>query len=324
MINYEDLFINKIYGNLLSHQRVNDDNLLKINISITNDCNQKCEYCIANTPNIKNKYYINKEYIKFLFKYLKKNNFDRKFRINLLGGEPTLHTELNDIIDSIKYNYSNNIIKLFTNGSQSIDYYKNMIHKYNNLTFDISYHPKFANTNKYIDIINMFKNNNPNNIYYIINIVLVYEYYDKILDFINKANDINGNIKFILLFGVDYVNTKYNIFNDIINNMKNNSEFLEYKLTFENKEIILPYKDIAYYSTFTNIFKNMKCNIYDTLWSIYNNEIMSLCNTKKSYKLLPNEIKLFINDYYNYRNGVECQLNTCNMDCLIDVYKHKN
>ena len=238
MINYEDLFINKIYGNLLSHQRVNDDNLLKINIAITNDCNQKCEYCIANTPNIKNKYYINKEYIKFLFKYLKINNFDRKFRINLLGGEPTLHTELNDIIDSIKYNYSNNIIKLFTNGSQSIDYYKNMINKYNNLTFYISYHPEFANTNKYIDILNMFKNNNPNNIYYVINILLVYEYYDKILDFINKANDINGNINFILLFGVDYVNTKYNIFNDIINNMKNNSEFLEYKLTFDSALVV--------------------------------------------------------------------------------------
>jgi len=325
MYSYEDLFINKIYGNLLSCKRINDDNLLKINIAITNNCNQNCEYCVANVPNIKHKYFIEKEYIKFLFSYLHKINFNRNFRVNILGGEPTLHKDLNYIIECISNSYPNNMIKIFTNGSQSINYYESLINKYKNIKIDMSFHPKYSNIDKYIDMIYMFKNNNPNNIYYIINILLVYEYYDKIVEFISRANNINGNIYFILLFGVDYVNTKYNIFKDIIHNVKNENESLNYKLVFETKELIIPYEDIAYYnSNNINIFKNMKCHIYDNQWIISNNYISSLCNTKKYCNLLPNGIKSFINDYNNYKNGIVCNLDSCIVDCLIDVYKHKN
>lgn len=318
MYTYENLFVNKIYDELLRFENNDPDTRLKINIVLTNDCNQKCSYCVAKSNKVKKEdvYYIDKKYIIMLFKYLKYINFNRDFRVNLLGGEPTMHPELENIISIISNIYPDKTIKFFTNGSQSIDYYKNLISKYKLYSY-ISYHPKFADTNHYIDIINAFRNEN-----YLIVIVLEYDYYDKIFDFINKAKDINGNIYFVLLDGIDYVNTKYNIFKDIINDLKDDHESTVYKLTFENKELILPYKDIAYYnSTNTNIFKGMYCDIYDSQWVIYKNEISTLCNSKQSYKIY--NMSKFMNDYESYKNGVLCNIDKCISDCLIEPCKHK-
>ena len=47
MYTYEDLFINKIFGELLDCKS-NNDSLLKISINLTDYCNYICNYCICN------------------------------------------------------------------------------------------------------------------------------------------------------------------------------------------------------------------------------------------------------------------------------------
>lgn len=102
MINYEDLFINKIYGNLLSHQRVNDDNLLKINISITNDCNQQCYYCNNYDINYNSNDIINidLDYLKYSLDLFNKNGINNLY-IEISGGEPGLISNINELIKTL-------------------------------------------------------------------------------------------------------------------------------------------------------------------------------------------------------------------------------
>lgn len=324
MYTYKELFVDKIYGELMEFKKLDDtdiDDVLKINISLTNRCNQQCSYCIADTPNDINKYDIKKEYIKYFFYHMKKNNILDKFRVNLLGGEPTLYKDINYILDSVLNNYPNTKTKLITNGTATTDYYENIMNNYHS-RLDISYHPKFANDNHFIDLIDMFKKNNYDN--YRIYILLEYDYYNKIINFINMlANTYEScNTSYILLAGVDYNNTKYKIFNDLIN--KNNILNIElYRLTFKNKEILLHYKDISFFNVNNNIFKGMKCTIFNNQWYIWDNNIKSMCNISKTYSLLPNGINDFILDYNNYKTGILCDRDKCDCDCLIEGYKYK-
>lgn len=322
MYTYKELFVDKIFGELISHKIINYDELLKISIMLTNRCNYSCNYCISNIPNTKDKYDIKKEYLNLFFKHLKKSKFDKKFRVNFLGGEPTLYKDIYYVIDSILNNYSETILKILTNGSASVDYYNSLTNKYN-IKLDISYHPQYANDQHFIDIIKMMKEKNNNN--YLIDILLVYEYYDKIEAFVNRLNTEidNCNIFYVLLANVDYVNTKYNIFNKFIYSNSNlNSE--RYILTFEKKELILSLCDVSSFnSNGRNIFKGMQCDIYNNQWNIINNCITTICSNNKPYILLPNGINKFIDDYNKYSNGITCIKDYCNCDCMINTYKHR-
>lgn len=323
MYTYKELFIDKIYGELIESRKNNDHpEILKISINLTDYCNYNCNYCIADVPNKINKQNIKKEYIKFFFDYIKRKHIsDIKFRVNLLGGEPTLYKDIDFVIDSILYNYPDTILKLVTNGSASIDYYEKMINKYN-IRLNISYHPEFADDEHFIDILQMLNKNSYNN--YEILILLDYDYYDKIISFVNKLNNYEYNIgvNYIVLAGIDYNNTKFSIFNDLISS-KNNIYGLElYRLTFEKKVINLSYKDISSFnSNNINIFKGMKC--YINHWTIYNNKIKLLCS-KSEYKLLPNDINKFLQEYNDNKNGIICDINKCDCDCLIGPHKIKN
>lgn len=76
-----------------------------INISINNVCNNNCSYCFQSTYNNKSeKKYITLEHYNFILNFLKNSSINH---INLLGGEPTLHPELLQIIDdTLNKNYS--------------------------------------------------------------------------------------------------------------------------------------------------------------------------------------------------------------------------
>ena len=94
-------------------------------LQITSKCNMNCRHCGFSC----NRKGIHMEWETFInaIQFIRDRDDET---ISIGGGEPTLHTELNDIIDSIINNYPDICIMLLTNGSQSIDYYKNMINKY--------------------------------------------------------------------------------------------------------------------------------------------------------------------------------------------------
>lgn len=76
-----------------------------LNISINNTCNNNCSYCFQSLyNNTAEKKYISLEHYEKILTFLKDSPIEH---INILGGEPTLHPQLLDIIDlTTKYDFS--------------------------------------------------------------------------------------------------------------------------------------------------------------------------------------------------------------------------
>ena len=96
------------------------------NIALLNYCNLSCPYCFANEFILENnKQLITLEQLDNIFNFLKKSN--NIGRIGLIGGEPTLHPQLKDIlIKTIQFCKENNLPQpvMFTNGIELKKYIK--------------------------------------------------------------------------------------------------------------------------------------------------------------------------------------------------------
>lgn len=97
------------------------------NIAITNYCNLKCEYCFANEfKKENNKHNITIDELNRILNFLSQSNMSHQ-RIGIIGGEPTLHPDLSQILNIlINFCEQNQIIYpiLFTNGIELSKYLK--------------------------------------------------------------------------------------------------------------------------------------------------------------------------------------------------------
>ena len=126
---------------------------LVVDLYITNVCNFGCEYCDAKYEYNSSKP-ITFENAKYLIDCISKAN-DVNFSI--LGGEPTLHKDLNKILE---YSYDKvKELELYTNGSTDLKKVRCDLTK-----TTISIHPKFYHKfkNRIIDNILFLKENNFN------------------------------------------------------------------------------------------------------------------------------------------------------------------
>jgi MoaA/NifB/PqqE/SkfB family radical SAM enzyme len=68
-----------------------------MNIMLTNHCNLNCKYCFAHDSiDNKNKKEVSFENFKYYISFIKKNKYKK---LNLIGGEPTLHTKFFDLLE---------------------------------------------------------------------------------------------------------------------------------------------------------------------------------------------------------------------------------
>ena len=117
-----------------------------------NKCNFNCVYCEKQNnswnPNRDKKEWNKTNNIMQYVDFFK--NFPYDFRIHLLGGEPTLHKDLEKFIEALP----DKDIKLFSNGSNIKRLIK--LSKYKNLSLTISIHPEEYTKDYFNDFI---KNN---------------------------------------------------------------------------------------------------------------------------------------------------------------------
>ena len=133
-----------------------------MNIMITDFCNLNCEYCFAKSEMI-NKSEISLENFNKVLLFLKNSN---ELAVNLIGGEPTLHSNFECILKQIKEN-GFKAINVYTNGvfNQNI---LDLICKYNktipiNLVINLN-SPKKIGHKIYNQIINNIKELQKNNV----------------------------------------------------------------------------------------------------------------------------------------------------------------
>lgn len=88
------------------------------NIAIINECNLKCPYCFADEMiDVPKKKYMSIEDFVEILDFIAKNPGDDR-RIGIIGGEPTLHPQIGEILTiardfSMQYNFH---VTIFTNG----------------------------------------------------------------------------------------------------------------------------------------------------------------------------------------------------------------
>lgn len=83
-----------------------------MNLMLTDFCNLHCSYCFAKDAMSKTVQEMTEENFRYCLDFLKKSGEER---VNLIGGEPTLHSQFTkfiNIIEEYKFSY----IQLFTNG----------------------------------------------------------------------------------------------------------------------------------------------------------------------------------------------------------------
>ena len=92
---------------------------MNILIFVVDKCNYKCEYCYNRFPRTLKSADLNL-FSKFIKDIKVKTN--RKLNISLIGGEPTLNSNIHSFIENVK-ELENVTVELLTNLSQPLEYY---------------------------------------------------------------------------------------------------------------------------------------------------------------------------------------------------------
>lgn len=163
-----------------------------VTIQINNLCNFKCEYCIGNLnkPSLYHRYIMSTDIIKFIVICINRYFNDSNIFIDLLGGEPLISKNINEVIDEVYKIQHLKSIRIMTNNSLPL----NQIVIDNKIKYRISYHVK--ELNKYNYAYTQFYKNieylNNNNINYSIKLLakdyddtFAIDAYDKLKKFVD-------------------------------------------------------------------------------------------------------------------------------------------
>jgi MoaA/NifB/PqqE/SkfB family radical SAM enzyme len=188
-----------------------DYKILTFSWFLTQVCQYRCDYCsVLNTlPLVKsadNRYIKSYKSVLSLLRYPTLDNF----KIELQGGEPTMHPEIFSIIESLNSNRRCIFLEVITNLVKPLTFYDKFdSKKYNKLLFTTSYHPQYHEKCSYVEkIVHLSKYDHikvePN-----INISDKKEYWEDTIDVFEKLIDNNITYGVNFLFKVDHYDPTY-------------------------------------------------------------------------------------------------------------------
>lgn len=123
---------------------IEGDNSFYLLWSVTNSCNFHCDYCGVHKP----EKFSNKDQWVKAVKYINFIANNHTMEMVLFGGEPTLHPSFLEIVRSINCD-----IRMVTNLSMNIEFYKKLVGVKDNLILVCSYHYLHANKEKYMETV---------------------------------------------------------------------------------------------------------------------------------------------------------------------------
>lgn len=122
----------------VEHSSAKQSQVYKIEWNLGKRCNFNCSYCDEYTHDNHSPHIPFEVAKKAIDKILEKVG-DRKIKINLTGGEPTVNKDFEKILD---YMYERGIdVGMTTNGSRTYDFYQRNFHKFATMIF--SYHMEY-------------------------------------------------------------------------------------------------------------------------------------------------------------------------------------
>lgn len=294
---------------LLYQSELNEDitNEIYIQWLITYTCNYNCSYCYLRNNNL-----LNKDYNKFIpyahFKLginkIKKHLDIKNIRFDIMGGEPTLHPELFNIV-----NYTCNTgfkkVVLNTNGSKLLQHL-DKINDYDNFKIALSFHPNKNSFDNYIKIIDSILNRN---IDLEVHVMFAEEHFDESYNMYKYLNKCYNSIELIIgiILPLSYSEKNNALLETLIEENKqiNKRKFI-FKYDKETK--IYTDKEIRLYNL--NKFEGMRCFVrYFTI--DLNGNINVLCDEN-----ILNSRKIYFNSTFNLikkllNQGVICNHQEC-------------
>lgn len=289
---------------------------INIMVMITDQCNYNCYYCYNNKP--RKNICLDLKRVFNIIRTIKEQTH-RKIFLELIGGEPCLHEQINMLFDKNIFHVVDSIA-LYTNLSLDVLFYQKLID--NNVKIIATWHglSNDKSNEQFIDkILTLISNLSINDIENKLKIRIMYEI-DNIINsinvftFLNSFDKLKKQIEFSLLSNIkntifNYSNEQLNTFNILVNKYRTYLE--KYKLTYNDNTVeILTYNDIDYNPMPKYSFRFWKCNAgLDSLYIHINGNIYP-CETQYNiHKKLGNiyDNKKFIVP----SKGIICMSNIC-------------
>jgi len=265
-----------------------------LNIELTHNCNFSCSYCYDNT-NRTNKKFIDKNDIFILLEMF--NTLNKKVHIDILGGEPTLHLEIKEIIKKLNDFKCIHKIRLTSNGSYN-DYIGLLSSSSKDIILHISYHP--SNKSK-IDYKALFETLNTN-----IEFSCAFMLDNKVP--LNKLhNDLKElsickNLKIHPLYFVNYDEEYLEFFN------KYKSKFKRY-LKLNGEYFTL---EEEFFNSYHNPFFDSSCNALSKRFLLdVDGVLIASCDNDIRFNTKVPSMKKLVN-MLNILSSDKCKNNNCN------------
>ena len=131
---------------MITYEDTNKENWFLVSWTLSNKCNYRCSYC----PEHLHSGYTGQPEWSTVERFIKNFKVDKELCYRISGGEPTYYKHFMDMAKLVKE--QGHIFSFMTNGSQSVEYYKE-ISQYSDGIM-ISYHPEFADINHLINVAN--------------------------------------------------------------------------------------------------------------------------------------------------------------------------
>lgn len=131
------------------------DNLLRIELFLSNVCNYKCNYCFPGSNEGTHRWPKLETFLDnldHLIRYYKDNAGKEKIYIHIIGGEPTMWKDFGPFVQHLKTKH-NCLISISTNGSRTLRWWEEYGHYVDKVL--ISCHPEYVDTSHIIKVADM-------------------------------------------------------------------------------------------------------------------------------------------------------------------------
>jgi len=279
-------------------QGFSDFNEVSVNWTINNVCQLDCTYCYAKKDMMVQKPESSASTIQQL------KNIKVPFNICLLGGEPSLHSNIIEIVDSLCSLEHCHDIDLTTNLVKDISFWKKFNKlEYKKLNINASYHPEY-NVHFLEKVIEL------NNLEYInvqvnVNILPEKEFYDETQYLIKELQ--NNKIQYVLnnIHETEFYKPKYT--EDYVSEYE---DTIKYRYLINGTEQWYTLSEI--YQNNLHHFKGYKCRAQDLVVT-QEGQVKNMCTYKNVLRYTEKERD----------EMVLCPLECCSCNTMLRFWKHK-
>lgn len=309
-IHNNDIYIKEVQG-----VQYNKD-IFTLMVYITDKCNLSCKYCYNTFPRSDNE--IKLQYIIQLLNIIFRYQKYKKIELQIIGGEPTLCTNLLYFCSTINKKFNNRVnIIIFSNFTQPIQMYNQLLD--NNVYLILTLHNNKIYNNFFDKLQQIDKNKRKSLVY----VSIMYEPYDinnslKAFDTLCNMNNEFNRIQLSLIN--ENENFKFSYTNNQLDQYKKREKFItasRIQLKLSNNQIKIINDNFFFKSHINQNFYRWYCETGVQHMYVHVDGQIYLCDNTVKDSHIGNIYKL--HNFQFPTHGIFCKSKHC--PCIFDVLK---